>query len=159
MELSCTYSKRGERVDDEQKIAENSDPLHRQQCYGQFLVDDSFMVPTRYTVHEHVNWELHWGNYSYLQSHMGWNSWVAHGILGLYGSYFQAHLYFIFHKHECFFNPHPHKRICLKFSKDQVTYLHVCITRLLDRQCVCIILDSYVWLQKTNLGHSLDVWP
>ena len=59
MELSCTYSKRGERVDDEQKIAENNDRLHRQQCYGQFLVDDSFMVPTRYAVHDHVNLELH----------------------------------------------------------------------------------------------------
>ena len=59
MELSCTYSKKGERVDDEQKIAENSDRLHIQQCYGQCLVDDSFMVPTRSTVHEHVNLELH----------------------------------------------------------------------------------------------------
>ena len=55
MELSCTYSKRGERVDDEHKIVQNSDRLHRQQFYGQFLVDDSFMVPTRSTVHEHVN--------------------------------------------------------------------------------------------------------
>ena len=59
MELSCTYSKRGERVDDKQKIAENSDRLHRQQYYGQFLVDDSFMVPTISTVQEHVNLELH----------------------------------------------------------------------------------------------------
>ena len=57
MELSCTDSKRGERVDDEQNIVENSGQLHRQQCYGQFLVDDSFMVPTKSTVHEHVNRE------------------------------------------------------------------------------------------------------
>ena len=55
MELSCTDSKRGERVDDEQKIVENSDQLHRQQCYFQCLVGDSFMVPTRSTLHEHVN--------------------------------------------------------------------------------------------------------
>ena len=55
MELSCTDSKRDERVDDKQKIAENSNRLHIQQCYGQCLVDDLFMVPTRSTVHEHVN--------------------------------------------------------------------------------------------------------
>ena len=55
MELSCTDSKRDERVDGEQKIAENSDRLHRQQCYVQFLVDDLFMVQTSYTVHENVN--------------------------------------------------------------------------------------------------------
>ena len=57
MELSCTYSKRGERVDDEHKIVQNSDRLHRQQFYGQFLVDDSFMVQTRSTLHDHVNRE------------------------------------------------------------------------------------------------------
>ena len=34
MELSCTYSKRGARVDDEHMITENSDRLHRHQCYG-----------------------------------------------------------------------------------------------------------------------------
>ena len=34
MELSCTYSKRGERVDDEENIAEKIDRLHKQQCYG-----------------------------------------------------------------------------------------------------------------------------
>ena len=32
MELACTYSKRGARVDDEHKIIENNDRLHRQQC-------------------------------------------------------------------------------------------------------------------------------
>ena len=55
MELYFTDSKRDERVDHKQKIVENSDLPHRQQCYGQFLVDDSFMVQTRSTVHEHVN--------------------------------------------------------------------------------------------------------
>ena len=55
MELSCTYSKRGERVDDEHNIDENSDQIHKKQCYGQFLLDDSFMVQTKSTVHEHVN--------------------------------------------------------------------------------------------------------
>ena len=45
------------RVDDKQKMTENSDRLYRQQCYVQFLVDDSFMIPTRSTVHEHVNIE------------------------------------------------------------------------------------------------------
>ena len=57
MELACTYSKRGARVDDEHKIIEKNDRLHRQQCYGKCLVDDSFMVPTRSIVHEHVNRE------------------------------------------------------------------------------------------------------
>ena len=52
MELSCIDSKRGEMVDDKQKIVENSDLPHRQQCYGQFLVDDSFMVPTKSIVHD-----------------------------------------------------------------------------------------------------------
>ena len=59
MELSCTDSKRNVRVDDEQKVVENSDRLHIQQCYGQCLVDDSFMVPNRSTLHVHVNLELH----------------------------------------------------------------------------------------------------
>lgn len=57
MELACTDSKWGARVDEEHKITENSDRLHRKQCYGQCLVDDSFMVPTRSTVHEHVDRE------------------------------------------------------------------------------------------------------
>ena len=57
MESSCTYSKRGARVDDEKKITENSDLMHKQQYYGQFLVDDSFMVTTISIVHEHVNRE------------------------------------------------------------------------------------------------------
>ena len=55
MELSCTNSKWVARVYDEHKITENSDRLHKQQCYGQFLVDDSFMVPTRSIVYEHFN--------------------------------------------------------------------------------------------------------
>ena len=59
VELYFTDSKRDETVDDEQNIVENSDRLHRQQCYGQCLVDDSFKVPTISTVHEHVNLELH----------------------------------------------------------------------------------------------------
>ena len=59
MELACIDSKRGARVDDEQKIAENNERLHKKQCYAQFLVDDPFMVPTRSTVHEHVNLEIH----------------------------------------------------------------------------------------------------
>lgn len=57
MELAHTDSQWGARVDDEHTITENSDQLHRKQCYGQGLVDDSFMVPTRSTVHEHVNRE------------------------------------------------------------------------------------------------------
>ena len=56
MEISYTDSKWGARVD-EHKITENSDRLHRQQCYGQCLVDDYFMVPTRSTMHDHVNRE------------------------------------------------------------------------------------------------------
>ena len=56
MELSCTYSKMSARVDDENKITENNDRLHIQQ-YGNFLVDDSFMIPNIYTVHENVNRE------------------------------------------------------------------------------------------------------
>lgn len=57
MELANTDSQWGARVDDEHTITGNSDQLHREKYNGQCLVDDSFMVPTRSTVHEHANRE------------------------------------------------------------------------------------------------------
>lgn len=57
MELAHTDSQWGARVVDEHTITERSDQLHSEKRYGRCLVDDSFMVPTRSTVHEHVNRE------------------------------------------------------------------------------------------------------
>lgn len=57
MGLANTDSQWGARVDDEHTITGNSDKLQREKYSGRCLVDDSFMVPTRSTVHEHANRE------------------------------------------------------------------------------------------------------